>query len=90
MLAKLTRGNQITIPKPIVKQAGLREGTTEYLDIQYVKGVICLTPVDMEERIPPEAYERLLERASRVEPGDVVVGKEEAVDFLRRRMKKPR
>lgn len=87
MLAKLTRGNQVTIPKPIVKQAGLREGA-EYLDVQYVKGVICLKPVDVEERIPPEAYERLLEGAKRIEPGDVVVDEREAVEFLRRRMKR--
>jgi len=87
MLAKLTRGNQVTIPKPIIKQARLREGN-EYLDVQYVKGVICLKPVDVEERIPPEAYERLLEHFSRPEPGSVVLSEHEAVDFLRRRAKK--
>ena len=87
MLAKLTRGNQVTIPKPIVKQAGLREGA-EYLDVQYVKGVICLKPVDMEERIPAEAYERLLEHFSRPEPGSVILSEREAVDFLRKRAKK--
>lgn len=87
MLAKLTRGNQVTIPKPIMKQAGLREGN-EYLDIAYVKGIICLKPVDVEERIPPEAYERLLERAKRIEPGDILVNEREAAQFLRRRMKR--
>ena len=88
MLAKLTRGNQLTIPKPIVRQAGLREGAAEYLDVQYVKGIICLKPVDVEERIPPEAYERLLEHARRIEPGDVVLNEREAANFLRRRMKR--
>ena len=87
MLAKLTRGNQVTIPKPIMKLAGLREGN-EYLDVQYVKGVIRLKPVDVEERISPEAYERLLEHATRMEPGDVVLSERKAVSFLRRRAKR--
>ena len=87
MLAKLTRGNQVTIPKPIVKLAHLREGD-DYLDVRYVKGVICLKPVDVEERISPEAYERLLEHFSRPEPGSVVLSEREAANFLRRRAKK--
>ena len=50
MLAKLTRGNQITIPKAMVKKAKLKEGN-DYLDVVYIKGVIVLKPVDVVERI---------------------------------------
>ena len=87
MLAKLTRGNQVTIPKAIARQAGLR-AANEYLDVKYIKGVICLLPVDVEERVPPEVYERMLEHFSRPEPGSVVLSEHEAESFLRRRAKK--
>ncbi len=69
MLAKLTRGNQITIPKDIVLKAHLKQGQ-DYLDVQYSHGVIHLKPVDVEERIPPEVYEKLIQRAVKKEPGD--------------------
>jgi len=48
MLSKLTRGNQVTMPKSIVERANLKAGK-DYLDVEYVKGVIYLKPVDIEE-----------------------------------------
>ena len=50
MLAKLTRGNQLTIPKAIVNKIHLQAGR-DYLDVSYLNGVIVLKPVDVEERI---------------------------------------
>ncbi|MEK7413838.1 MAG: hypothetical protein AAB263_11040, partial [Planctomycetota bacterium] len=47
------------IPKPIVDKARLQAGR-DYLDVAYLNGVIVLKPVDLEERIPPEAYERFI------------------------------
>lgn len=87
MLAKLTRGNQLTIPKKIVGQSHLRAGW-DYLDVTYVHGVIVLKPVDVEERIPPEAYESLLKDAFRVERGDVVAHAQTAGMVLKKRAKR--
>ncbi|MBI4352319.1 MAG: AbrB/MazE/SpoVT family DNA-binding domain-containing protein [Candidatus Omnitrophica bacterium] len=87
MLAKVTRGNQVTLPKDIVKKAHIREGN-DYVDVEYMKGVICLKPVDIEERLPAEAYERLLKKAFTLEPGDKVVSPEEAKVFLKKRVRR--
>lgn len=87
MLVKLTRGNQLTIPKKIVEQADLQAGR-DYLDVVYIDGIICLKPVEVEERIPPETYERLLKRAFTVEKGDIVVSGKKAGSVLRKRMKR--
>ncbi len=87
MLSKLTRGNQVTIPKEIVKKAHLHEGK-DYVNIDYSNGVITMIPVDVEERIPAENYERLIKKALAKEPGDVMVDSGKAADFLKKRMKK--
>jgi bifunctional DNA-binding transcriptional regulator/antitoxin component of YhaV-PrlF toxin-antitoxin module len=59
MLAKITRGCQISIPKAIIKQAHMEEGC-QYVDIVYSKGEIHLKPVEVEERISPEQHEKFL------------------------------
>lgn len=87
MLAKLSRGNQLTIPKEIVEQVHLHAGR-DYLDVTYLNGVIVLKPVDVEERIPPESYEALLKDAFTIEPGDIVADERTARNVLRRRLKK--
>ena len=87
MLAKLTRGNQLTIPKDIVERVQLQAGH-DYLDVSYLHGVIVLKPVDVEERVPPEAYEALLKEALTVKPGDIVADERTAAQVLKRRMKK--
>ena len=87
MLAKLTRGNQLTIPKGIVERIHLQAGR-DYLEVTYLHGVIILKPVDVEERIPPESYEALLKDAFTVRPGDIVADARTARSVLKRRMKK--
>ena len=87
MLAKLTRGNQLTIPKAIVNRVHLQAGR-DYLEVTYLHGVIILKPVDVEERIPPEAYEALLREAFTIKPGDIVADERTAGSVLKRRMKK--
>ena len=87
MLAKLTRGNQLTIPKPIIEQVHLHAGR-DYLDVSYLHGVIILKPVDVEERILPESYEALLKDAFIVKPGDVVADERSAASVLKKRLKK--
>ena len=87
MLAKLTRGNQLTIPKSIVERIRLQAGR-DYLEVTYLHGVIILRPVDVEERVPPESYEALLKDAFTVRPGDIVADARTARSVLKRRMKK--
>ena len=87
MLAKLTRGNQLTIPKAIVNRVNLQAGR-DYLDVTYLHGMIILKPVDVEDRIPPESYEALLKDAFTSEPGDIVADERTARNVLKRRLKK--
>ena len=87
MLAKLTRGNQLTIPKGIIDRIRLQAGR-DYLDVTYLHGVIILKPVDVEERIPPQCYEALLRDAFTVRPGDIVADERTAASVLKKRMKK--
>ena len=87
MLAKLTRGNQLTIPKPIVQRAGLKAGR-DYLSVMYLKGIICLKPVEIKERIPAAAYDALIKEAFTIQPGDIVADERTAAQVLKRRMKK--
>lgn len=87
MLSKLTRGNQLTIPKEIVDRIQLRAGR-DYLDVSYLHGVIILKPVDVEERIPPESYAALLKHAFIAQAGDIVADEKTAPTVLRKRLKK--
>ena len=87
MIAKVTRGNQVTIPKEIVLKLHIKQGN-DYVDISMSNGMIVMKPVDVEERIPDEAYERFIKKALKVEPGDVVLTEKEAENFLKKRMKK--
>ena len=89
MLAKLTRGNQFTIPKPVIEQAHLQAGR-DYLDVVYAHGVIVLKPVDVEERIAPETYEALLKDAFIPAAGDIVADERTADSVLKKRLKKKR
>lgn len=68
MLAKITRGNQVTIPKDIMKKAHLTESSL-YVDVDYFNGTIMLKPVDVEERIPQEQLEKLGDWALKPEAG---------------------
>ncbi len=87
MLSKLTRGNQVTIPKSIVERAGLKIGR-DYVDVEYADGVIYLKPIDIEERIPKEGLERLKEKALKKEKADITLSEREAEGFLAQRSKK--
>ena len=87
MLAKLTRGNQLTIPKAIITKVHLHAGR-DYLDVVYLNGVIVLKPVDVEERVPPQAYEALLKDAFTVKAGDIVADERTADAVLKKRIKK--
>ena len=87
MLAKLTRGNQFTIPKPIIEQARLKAGR-DYLSVEYLHGVIVLKPVDVTPRISSKNYAALLRDAFTARPGDIVADERSAPYVLKRRMNK--
>jgi len=87
MLSKLTRGNQITIPKSIVSKIGLKAGS-DYLNVECLQGVIFLKPVNIEDRVSKEALERLMKKALKEEEGDITLSAEEAGGFLSKRAKK--
>lgn len=90
MLVKRTRGNQVSLPKRILEQAGIA-ADDRYFDVEYRAGVICLKPVTVEDKIPDHAYEELLRWAAKTEPGDKIFQSgREAVEHLRRISKKPR
>lgn len=87
MLTKLTRGNQITIPKPIIEKAHLKSGA-DYLDVEYREGIIYLKPVEVEERIAPEVFEKFQRQMLKEEREDVLADKKSAEDFLSKRAKR--
>jgi len=87
VLIKLTRGNQVTIPKPIIKKAHLKSGS-DYLEVEYRAGVIYLKPVEVEERIAPEIFEKFQKQMLKKERGDVLVDDEKAEDFLLKKTKR--
>lgn len=87
MLAKRTRANQITIPKEVLRQAGLTDKDL-YFDVVCDGGVIQLKPVEIEERIPPQAYAALLDSAFTKERGDVAASSRQAGRVLQKRSKK--
>lgn len=87
MLSKLTRNNQITIPMSIIKRAGLKIGR-DYIDVEYINGIIYLKPVDIEERVPYEDLEKLKKKALKEEKSDVTLSAKEAEGFLARRLKR--
>ena len=88
MLAKITRGNQVTIPKEIVKKAHLEE-TSPYVEVNYSHGAIVLKPVTVEERIAPEQFEKFQAWALREEKEDLrFKSLEEGIRHFKKRLKK--
>lgn len=87
MLSKITRGNQVTIPKAIMKRTGLK-ASGDYVDIEYKNGIIYLKPVEIEERIPREVWEKFEEKALKHEKGDLTLSPQEAKNFLAKRIAK--
>lgn len=87
MLAKISRGNQITIPKEIVKKAHLNLET--YVDIGYQNGSIVLKPVTVEERISEEQFEKFQLWALQKEHRDeTFMNMKEAVRSLKKKSRR--
>ena len=69
MIVKRSARNQVALPKQLIEQAGLGEGDL-FFDVRYVGGCFVLTPLEFEEKVPPEALERFKTRALKPERGD--------------------
>ena len=90
MLVKRTRGNQVSLPKQVLKEAGIGD-QDRYFDVVCRGGLICLKPVTFEEKIPDRAYEELLRWASKPEPGRKVFHSgNEAVAYIKKLVRKRR
>lgn len=88
MLAKITRGNQVTIPKGIIEKAHLEEASP-YVEVHYTHGVIVLKPVVVEERVAPEQFEKFQAWALKQEKGDLrFKSLEEGIRHFKKKIKK--
>ena len=87
LLTKLTRGNQVTIPKVIVEKAGFKKGE-DFFYVEYTNGSIILKPIDIEERIPPETFERFIKKNLKTEKEDVLLKPDKSNKFLENWIKK--
>ena len=86
MLVKRSRKNQIAIPKKVLERAGLGARDV-YFECDYTNGRIYLAPVEIEEKIPPEALARFEAKALKGQRGDKTYPSMEALikDLHRRR-----
>ena len=73
MLVKRSRKNQVALPKAVLDLAGLGPEDV-YFSIVYKAGAIILRPVEIEEKIPPEALARFEAKTLKRDPGDRVYG----------------
>lgn len=88
LLAKITRGNQITIPKEIVNRAHLNSASP-YVEVNYANGIIQLKPVTVEGRINPEELEKFQEWALKEQKTDTQFNSlEDGISSLKKRAKK--
>lgn len=88
MLTKRTRGNQVTLPKDLIKKAQLSEEDI-YFDITYKNGAFSMKPVSLriEEKISDEAFASFAQLAFKKEKGDRdFANVSEAEKFLRKRI----
>lgn len=69
MLVKRSRKNQVAIPKALLERAGLGPEDV-YFSIAYKAGAIILRPVEIEEKISPEALARFRAKVLKGQPGD--------------------
>jgi len=86
MLVKRSRKNQVALPKAVLDRAGLGPEDV-YFSVVYKGGAIILRPVEIEEKIPPEALARFEADALKRKPGDRVYG---SMDELIKDLHRPR
>ena len=88
MLVKRSSKNQIAIPKAVLERAGLGPEDT-YFDIGCSQGRIILTPMQLEEKIPPEALKRFETRVLQRQRGDKAFESVEGlINYLHRKRRR--
>lgn len=90
MLAKISRKNQLTLPKKVVEKLGFSPDEEKYLQIEVQGNTVMMKPVTVtvEEKITEEQWERFTAWVSDHKDDVVFDSPEEATNFLRKRMKK--
>ena len=78
MLVKRSRKNQVALPKAVLERAGLGPEDV-YFSVAYKAGAIILRPVEIEEKIPPEALARFQAKVLKGQPGDRTFSSMEAL-----------
>ena len=78
MLVKRSRKNQVALPKAVLERAGLGPDDV-YFSVVYKAGAIILRPVEIEEKIPPEALARFRAKVLKGQPGDRTFSSMEAL-----------
>ena len=78
MLVKRSRKNQVALPKAVLERAGLGPDDV-YFSVVYKAGAIILRPVEIEEKIPPEALARFEAKTLKRDPGDRVYSSMDAL-----------
>ena len=78
MLVKRSPKNQVALPKAVLERAGLGPEDV-YFSVVYKAGAIILRPVEIEEKIPPEALERFRAKVLKGQPGDRTFSSMEAL-----------
>lgn len=69
MLIKRSSKNQIVLPKAVLERAELGPEDL-YFNIEYHAGRIILTPMQLDEKIPPETLKQFEKASLTREPGD--------------------
>ena len=90
MLAKISRKNQLTLPKKIVEKMGFLEGEEKYVDVEVKENRVIMRPVTVtvEEKFSPEQAAKFRAWALDHEKDVVFDSAEKATEFLKKRIKK--
>jgi bifunctional DNA-binding transcriptional regulator/antitoxin component of YhaV-PrlF toxin-antitoxin module len=90
MIAKISRKNQVTLPKKIVEKLGFFPSEEKYVDFEVHGNTVLMKPVTVtvEEKLSNEQLERFRDWALDHDRDIALDSAEEATEFLKKRMKK--
>ncbi len=90
MLAKISRKNQLTLPKKVVEKLGFSSEEEKYVDVEVDGNRVIMKPVTLtvEEKFSEEQMEKFRVWALNHEEDAAFDSAKKATDFLKKRMKK--
>ena len=90
MLAKISRKNQLTLPKKVVESLGFSEEENHYVDVVVEGNTVVMKPVTVtvEEKLSGEQWEKFQNWALDHEGDTAFDSAAQATNFLKKRMKK--